>query len=444
MIGAMFKRSRKERPSARPELARAWEQVAAGDVPGALRELRSFAAQGEAVGDHLGELARVVARAAAVSGFDDLATAGTALAEHPDRPRALYDFGYACVERGVSYLAVPALREALRQAPDARGIRAELVSALEDENLHGEAVKVLAEREEALEDWPERYLLAYNALMSGDLDRAAATFRRLGVPQDPWPQARDRLARMVERAEAARTASPLDRQDLRGWHFALTGGLLGTLSPYGFGAGMTGRYAYLQDSYDLCLQGLHRLRLLLDATGSRPRAVALLPDRGSRVLGLAAAELLDLPSEPFTPGRADTLVVAHDLAEADPGTVGELRDRAPGQVLFEHASCWTSPPAVTADVTTLLAQVAVAPWAERTRFTPEGSAEQLPADDRPDAQLAAEILRADPVPDAGDGETPADPDDAVAAFAAAVRDRWLVGPREPARSPGPVPSSRFR
>jgi hypothetical protein len=355
----------------------------------------------------------------------------------------LYDFGYACVERGVPHLAIPALREALRQVPDARGIRAELVSALERENRHSEAVEVLAAREDALEDWPERYLLAYNALMAGDLDRAAGTFGRLGEPQDPWPPARDRLARMLERAEAARAVTPLDGQDLRGWQFALTGGLLTTLSPYGFAEGMTGRYAYVQDSYDLCLQGLHRLRLLLDATGSRPRAVALLPDRGSRILGLAAADLLDLPSEPFAPGRADTLVVAHDLTETDPETTGRLRERAAGQILFEHASCWTDPPAVTADVMTLLHQVAVAPWGERTRITAESTAAQLPADDRPDAQLAAEILRADPTPDAGDGETPADPDEAVAAFAAAVRDRWLTGPREPARSTGPVRSSRF-
>ncbi|MFF4652904.1 hypothetical protein [Streptomyces sp. NPDC001380] len=441
----MFRRSsRKERPPTRPELARAWEQVAAGDVPGALRELRSFTAQPEPVGDDLGELARVVARAAAACGFDDLATAGTALAEDSRRPRALYDFGYACVERGVSYLAVPALREALRQVPDARGIRAELVSALEDEHRHSEAVQLLAEREDVLEDWPERYLLACNALMAGDLDRAAGAFRRLAPPPDPWPGAHGRLGRMLERAELARTASPLDRRDLRGWHFALTGGLLGTLSPYGFAAGMTGRYAYLQDSYDLCLQGLHRMRLLLDATGSRPRAVALLPDRGSRVLGLAAAELLGLPSEPFAPDRADTLVVAHDLTGTDPDAAARLRERAPGQVLFEHASCWTGPPAVTADITTLLHQTAVAPWGVRTRFTAEGEAERLPADDRSEAELAAEILRADPTPDPGDGETSADPEAALAAFAAAVRDRWLLGPRDPARSPGPVPSSRFR
>jgi hypothetical protein len=42
----------------------------------------------------------------------------------------------------------------------------------------------------------------------------------------------------------------LDRQDLRGWHYVLTGGVLGSLSPYGFDVGMTGRWAYVSDSVE--------------------------------------------------------------------------------------------------------------------------------------------------------------------------------------------------
>jgi N-acetylglucosaminyldiphosphoundecaprenol N-acetyl-beta-D-mannosaminyltransferase len=40
----------------------------------------------------------------------------------------------------------------------------------------------------------------------------------------------------LDRAAAARAISRLDHQDLRAWHFVLTGGVLATLSPYGFEA----------------------------------------------------------------------------------------------------------------------------------------------------------------------------------------------------------------
>ncbi|MEV0411768.1 hypothetical protein AB0I68_13460 [Streptomyces sp. NPDC050448] len=43
----------------------------------------------------------------------------------------------------------------------------------------------------------------------------------------------------------------------------------------------------------------------------------------------------------------------------------------------------------------------------------------------------------------GDGQTPADPDEALRSFTAAVAAGWLAGPRDRVRSAGPVRSSRF-
>ncbi|CAM5581336.1 hypothetical protein SGRIM128S_04002 [Streptomyces griseomycini] len=100
--------SRRNRRPTSPELLKSWDCLDAGDVPGCLRELR------RATRAPLAQVALVVGRAALTTGFDDLHEAATAVAKHPDQPRALYDYGYACVERGVSYLAIPALREALR------------------------------------------------------------------------------------------------------------------------------------------------------------------------------------------------------------------------------------------------------------------------------------------------------------------------------------------
>ena len=60
---------------------------------------------------------------------------------------------------------------------------------------------------------------------------------------------------MLARAGTARAVTSLDRQDLRGWHYVLTGGVLASLSPYGFDA-MTGRWAYLSDSVAGCADAL--------------------------------------------------------------------------------------------------------------------------------------------------------------------------------------------
>lgn len=207
---------------------------------------------------------------------------------------------------------------------------------------------------------------------------------------------------------------------------------------------MTGRWAYLQDDFGQCRYGLERLRAVLAATGRRPDSVALLADRGSRALGLAAARLLGVPAAPYRPGVAGVLVVAYDLNECDPAVVAQLNERAPDELLFEHATCWTDPPGVTADVSTLLGQIVNAPWEPGLRFGADGEPEEDGPDRRSAEELAEAILAASPSAPQGDGRTPPDPDDALAVFAARAAGGWpAAGPRDRVRSAGPVRSSRF-
>jgi hypothetical protein len=403
-------------------------------------------------------VARLVAGAARLAGFDDLAQAAAAVAEGGDgsgtqQVRTLYDFGYACIERGAGHLAVRPLARALELAPDAAPVLSELVAALEHDGQHARAVAVLEEHEPVM-GWLHRFQYVYNTLMAGDLDKAAEGFGRLPEPQDPaWTPAREKVRRMLARAGTARAVTPLDRQDLRGWHYVLTGGVLGRLSPYGFDAGMTGRWAYVSDSVEGCAAALRRLRLILNSAGTAAEVAALLPDRSSRILGAAAAATLGLPATDFDPGKpaAHSLVVAYDLTGTDPGAVAALRERAPGQILFERATCWTDPPRVTADVSGLLGQTVVPPWAAQIRRLDDGAAGQGPADDRPIQAIAAEIVHATPEQDEGDRNTPPDPDESLRRFieavtAAGTRGRdggWLGGIREYIPDAGPVPSSRF-
>ncbi|MFF2551122.1 hypothetical protein ACFVUS_08975 [Nocardia sp. NPDC058058] len=417
------------------ELEQARQLLAEGDVPGAVRTLRPIADR-----TPLRELADIVVPLARAVEFEDLAVAAEAAIELPSDAKALTTFGYECIERGISFLAIPVLREAVRLDPGSALALNELVTAFEDEYRHHEAVETLLAHEASLRPWPDRYLLIYNAILSGDLDRARAEFATLPPPEDErWLFARDRVARMLERSDNARTSTPLDWTDLRGWHFTLTGGYLGTLSPYGFTAGMTGRWAYLGDGPELCRYSLNRLALTLSATGHTPRWVSLLPGRADRVLGMAAAQLLALPTQPYEPGGVDTLVIAYDLNELDHDLARTLHERTAGQILFEHASCWTQPPAVSADITGLLAQRVNDPWSPGFRV--DGAPAE--PDTRSEDELVAEIVRAVGTPDPGDGATPPDTDADFTAFVAATRDTWLRGPRTRLNSPGPVRSSSF-
>lgn len=410
--------------------------LTADDVAGAVRILRAIAETAD-----LHEIAAVTRELAAHTEFDDLAQAATAVIAAPGNGDALTVFGFECIERGLSFAAVPVLRAALRAGTSKKTLALnELVCALEDEFRHGEAAAVLLDHEAELRPWPERYLLIYNSILAGDLDRARSELDRLPDPEDErWLYAQDRVRRMVARADAAATVSALDHRDLRGWHFTLTGGYLATLSPFGFGAGMTGRWAYLGDNEQLCRSVLDRLAVILDATGRAPTSVSYLPERGDRIVAAAVARRLGLPTEPYRPEQTGTLVVVYDLNVGDPETIVSLRNRTDDQILFEYATCWTRTPVVAADISGLLCQFVVPPWEGRIRI----GEDTPPTDPRTDEQIVDDILAADGTPDPGDGQTPADTDQAVAAFVTATRDNWLSGLRTAMNSPGPVRSTSF-
>jgi hypothetical protein len=310
------------------------------------------------------------------------------------------------------------------------------------------------EDHEPSSQWAHRFEYVYNALMAGDLDKAAEGFGRLPEPADArWAPAREKVRHMLARAGLAGAVTSLDRRDLRGWHYVLTGGVLGGLSPYGFKKGMTGRWGYVGDSVEQCAEVLRRLRLILDAAGTSPESVALLPDRSSRILGAAVATTLGLPARDFSPGKpaAASLVVAYDLTKSDPGAVAALRERAPGQILFERATCWTSPPRVTADISGLLGQDVVPPWDPQMRRLEDGTVGNGPADDRPVEAIATGIVHARPAHDDPDSRAPADRDEDLVRFVEAVTGAgalggdggWLGAIREHIPDAGPVPSNRF-
>ncbi|GAA0450638.1 hypothetical protein Aca07nite_54830 [Actinoplanes capillaceus] len=416
------------------DLAEASERLDAGDLNGAIRALLTAAP-----GAPTAELAALLARAGRLAGFDDLAEAADAVLSDPGDAVFLYQLGWACIERGISRIAIPLLEASLEAAPGRRQIVTELVAAYEDDYRYGDAVAVLEANDAGLQDWPDRYLLALNSVMSGDVDRARQVTGRLAPAPPDWAHAHKRLFGMLERARTV--PGMLDHQALRSWHYVLNGGVLLHLSPYGFDEPMRGRYAYLSDSLAALRRTIDRLRVVVEAVGSSASTVSLLPDRGSLIFGLALASALDLPAQPYEPGRHDTIVAAYDLS-ALTVPLSTLVERTSGTLLVEHATSWTDPVPLAPDATGLLYQSLVPAWGERMRFLAGGEPEQVPADDRPVEELAAAVGETTPDEDeVAPGDTSAD----LAAFAAGLAGRWpLTGRRDRLWSPGPVSSARFR
>ncbi|MFE6305673.1 hypothetical protein [Nocardiopsis sp. NPDC057823] len=425
-------------------LAAARASLAKGEPSRAVLSLRPYADDLP-----LPDLVALVRDASRALGADDLAGAAADLLADIDGPKALYDFGYAATGSGIPFVGVPALRRARGLAPDVLPVLWELASALEDSHRHREAADALRGWDGELPAWPGRYLIAYNSLAAGDLAGAREALADLPEPEDPdWGPARARVAAMAERAAVAAAVGPLDGSDLRGWHFVLHGGVVAHLSPHGFEEPMRGRYAFVSDDYSYCRTGLERLRLVLETAGRAVDGVMALPDRDSTVLGLAASRLLGLPLLPVDPARPGALVVAYDLDDADPELRGALFERPEGQILFEHAASWVRPEGPAADVVTLLHQNAHRPWGERMRMVdvqdPSRGVETVPADGRPEAELAEEVLAAEAVTGENGEEGPPDTVDVLAGFVGAVAGGWArTGRRWRADTPGPVRSSYF-
>jgi hypothetical protein len=378
-------------------------------------------------------------------------------AREPRNPQHLYELGFQLIEQSLHAMAATVLARANRLAPGQAPILAEFVVALEHLGRNAEACRVLREQPDLLERDPIcRYLLAFNTLMCADI--AGARELLLPLRDVPDPQVAAMVAQvepMLRRADRLKEVSPLDDRDLRGWHAVITGGLLLHLSPYGLDEPMRGRYAMVQDSESMCLQGLRRLSAALEAWDLRPPRVLLLPeDRDSEALGLAAATLLNLPAERWS-DRSDApgLVVAYDVAALPQEVRAWLRPHRPGQLLFSQASVWTAEPPFVSDATTFLYQLNHSPWqAGRLRVDPQTHKTELsPAVQGTARELADRVTRAEVDPsEMSDLQT-------LRRLAAAMRptdqspataDRLFgafrsTGNRARQRADSPVKSSRF-
>ncbi|MGE0712472.1 MAG: hypothetical protein AB7N76_01335 [Planctomycetota bacterium] len=321
-----------------------------------------------------------------------------------DKPRevdALYQLGYELIEHDLNRFAAAVLDRARLLAPASARVLTEQVAALERCLENAAAAEVLRAAPDLVEeDFLCRYLLAFNALLAGDLDEPRALLPGLLELDDgDYAGMSARVEGMLARGDGLAGVRPLDRDDLLGWHFVVEGGLLLHRSPEGREV-MRGRYAWLQDDVARCLEGLKKLERLLAAAGLAPERVFALPDTHGATLAEAAAQAFDLPLQawPEEGTEAPGLIVAYDLSAVGPPLRSVLEHR-PGQLLFGHATCWTRDFPLAADLTTFLYQFNTSPW--DPQLVVEGEevvsrdARKIPLEER-----ARQVLRGEPGPEA--------------------------------------------
>jgi hypothetical protein len=418
--------------------------IAAGDdraAFGRLREAFGWPA-GKAISpDELPRWLALLAELAIRRGAGPLAELAGEAVRDPDSPDRLYDLGYALIDAGAPAIAAVVLWRCLALVGDSEEVVCELISALESALAYPDAVAVL-EDHAALRarSFMCQYLYAFNAAMAGRLDTTRAALAELVADSAETTELRETIRGILERADRIAGASPLDARDLRGWHYALTGGLLLHQSPYGFDEPMHGRYAWLGDSLPRIASGLARLTELVAPLGLP--CVYAPPGRDHEIVARAAARRLGVPVAPWPAVGvpAPGLIVLYDLAALPAGDVARLVQRRPDQVIFAHASPWTADSPVAPDVTTLLYQTIVAPWAAHAIVDPDGGGvTESAADDRPASVIADELAR---LPGLVDGELAADQPSRWTALAARA---WPPSPGTRSRlwAGGPVASSRF-
>ena len=385
-------------------------------------------------------------------GDDDFTNRVRFVAQNPNDVQGLYDLGFGLYEESQFGIAAGVLARADKLAPAEPQIVSELVCALEGFNDCKSAVEVLRRYPKLTgERFLFAYLISFNCLMSGDIASAvefASTLPKL-VEEDDHEIMAQRIYDFLARAQKIGGVCELDENDLRGWNYVTTGGILTMLSPYGYPDPMRGRFAYLQDSYENIRIGLESLKTIVEHKRMKPKCIFALPGRNALIVATAASLVFDLPLEqwPMEDGTGKPgIIVGYDFGELKLN-LEPLSVHRSNQLLFSHAIRWTLGLPIAPDVVTLQHQALIAPWEPGIRIDQESAESgETEADDRAAELIAKEIAEVEISSDAKDttmeGEE-APPElsvpflDVLGAF---PRDS---GTRQQAWPNSPVKSARF-
>ena len=379
------------------QLQQVRQEIDSGDVRSAFQTMRVLF-QDLSLADRPDDLSAVLELLEPVAreiGGDEFGDRVHSCCADPDDPQATFDLGCAFLEEGVADVAACLLARTLQFVPEEEDVLAALTFALEQDHRFEDAYKLVrANAANHPDSFFVKFLLAFNAIMCADLDAA----RRFAADMSDPPDEDDRdmaesIRAILARGDEVKDKTSLDANDLRGWHYVVTGGLLLHVSPDDVTEEMNGRYAFTTDSYERCKEGLLRLKEVLAVCDKLPTKILALTDRGSEILSIAAGEIFDVPVEPWTVKSGEGLVVAYDLEELEEEAAEALYEHHENQILFAHASCWTEQ-AYTPDITTYLYQAQNSPWDTRMQIVDEDVI-SLPPDNAEPKEIARRIVEAE-------------------------------------------------
>jgi len=322
------------------------------------------------------------------------------LAARPDDGDAQYALGFRLVDEGRPEVAAALLARSLASQPGSPEIRRELAYARLQAGDFAGCLRALA----PLQDDPalaEReqldvlLLSAEAALCSGRRDVAQDFLRTAEdlLPDDDQRERLDALHAMIGRSLRWPSLTGLG---LREWHFIQHAGvILKTAGGFFEDGSRQGRYDVLDLRLDMVAFLLQRLADLLARLGlehevvipTSPVAAPLAHALALR-LGVGVAEDVSQRN-----GRPALLVAANAL-EFGPLTAGLATHRAELR-LFALNLDWERDAPVFPEVAGVLARRVLLPWETRYSLDPKtGQMRELPGDERPAAEIGAELFAA--------------------------------------------------
>lgn len=376
------------------------DQVRQGQVRQALATLLKALAVDPLHHDSLEAAARICR----VLGSNEDGDLFEAVLAAPDDAEALFALGHQLVGQDQAQAGAGLLLAALKrlpEGPEAAVVRRELAYARYLQRDFGGCLQTLAplDDEPSLSETERLDVLLLKveaALYAGRLPVARALLDEADgmLPDDRQRHQLDALAHLLGRA--GRWSGGLSRLGLREWHHIQHGGvLLKTAGGYFEDGSLGGRFEVLELRADMIAFLLQRLVDLFEAHDLRPEAV------------LPASELAAPLAHAL--GRVWEVPVLADLAEQDGRTTlvvasgaGELQPLA-GRLALHRADLlvaalsldWSRDELICPEVVGVLARRVFLPWETRYSADPGGGPmKALPGDQRPAAQLGAELATA--------------------------------------------------
>lgn len=319
-----------------------------------------------------------------------------------DDYRPFFDLGYHFVEAGHDRLAIPMLLRSFYLNPGNSDVGLELAIALCGRFQPDQAREVLLQCDLVSSFWVA-YQYFWASMLCNIRDGAEQFIkesRRQFLAEAASHEVRgalyalDKLDEMRLRLQAIGAPKPL----IRDWHFIQYGAAI--LDYFDDRDGQEGykvaggRWVYIGVSYQQLSITLTKLKRLMHILGREPRLVLSMPDRDSKIIAQAVANMFKLPltviADPANIAFEESLLVAANNLNLAGAQIERILKH---QTVFSFNLDWLSQGPNTPDITGIMSQYCVFPWSKDRLVVEPGTNNRVsaPEDTRSPEEIAAEF-----------------------------------------------------